>query len=48
MSQPETYTTSSAGTGDRNVSRRNILLGSATLAAASVLGSAAAIKTSQA
>jgi arylsulfatase A-like enzyme len=48
MSEPKNDTVSSTGTADRNVSRRSILLGSTTLAAASVLGSAAAIKTSQA
>jgi arylsulfatase A-like enzyme len=48
MNEPKTSIASSTGTADRNVNRRNILLGSTTLAAVSVLGSAGAIKTSQA
>jgi len=40
--------TTSIGPADRDLSRRNILLGSTTLAAASVLGSALATSTSQA
>jgi hypothetical protein len=48
MSGPKIDTASSTGATDCNVSRRKILLGSTTLAAASLLGSAGAIKTSQA